>query len=220
MQLNLLRAVMAQVGDNKKSLQIQGQFGNVAIFSTHAVCMEEKPLFNILVASLSVEVPIESDGSIEIPDEPRKQAEATLETVVRLMAIDRQLTHSISSPMPFIGFTSEEPSVFEKLDGIKVNQSVVTAYQNANNAVGLFDGIDLMQLTDRLDGVALLAEALNSSSALGRYMQLIRLFERAFKLGPGGITMPLADFRRPSPFGINLAEVETWTAARALTVVC
>lgn len=217
MKLNLLRAVMAQVGSGDESVGVQARLGDVAIFSTRAVRMEGKPVSNILVASLPVELSIESDSSLEIPDEPRKQAEATPETAVRLMAIDRRLTHSLSSPLPFVGFSSEEPSALEQLDGIKVKHRVVTAYQNASNAVGLFAGIDPKQLFDRLDGVALLAEALNSSTALGRYMQLIRLLERAFKLGPGSITRPLAEFLKPSPFNISLAEVETWTAARALS---
>jgi hypothetical protein len=217
MKLNLLRAVMAQVGNGNEASRIHARLGDVTIFPTRAVRMEGKPVSNVLVASVPVEVAIESDGSIKIPDEPRKQAEATLETVVRLMAIDRQLTHALSSPLPFIGFASEEPSVLEQLDGIKIEHKVITALQNASNAVGLFDGIDLKQLFDRLDGVALLSEALNSSTALGRYMQLIRLLERAFKLGPGSITVPLAEFLKPSPFDISLAEVETWTAARALS---
>jgi hypothetical protein len=123
MKLNLLRAVLAQVGNGNESLGIQAQLGDTAIFTTRAVRMLEKHVSNVLVASVPVEVAVEADNSIEIPDEPRKQAEATLETVVRLMAIDRQLRHSLSSPIPFIGFSSEDPSNVDKMDGVTVNST-------------------------------------------------------------------------------------------------
>jgi hypothetical protein len=217
MNLNLLRAVLARVGNSNESLGIQAQLGDVVVFPTRSVRLQGESVSNLLIASLPVTVSLESDGSIEIPDEPRKLAEATLETAVRLMAIDRQEPHSLSSPLPFLGFASEDPSVLEQLDGVEVKNGVINVRPNARNALGLFDGIDPRLLMDRLDGVALLAEALNSSTALGRYMQLIRLLERAFKVGPSGITAPLAEFLKPSPFDIDLAEVETWTAARALS---
>ncbi len=81
------------------------------------------------------------------------------------------------------------------------------ARQGAVANLGLFSDIDPQVLFDRLDGVALLAEALNSPAPLGRYLQLMRLFERAFRRGPGRLTDPLVELLQPSLFNIEDAEV-------------
>jgi hypothetical protein len=59
-----------------------------------------------------------------------------------------------------------------------------------------------------------LAEALNNQAPIGRYLQLMRLFERAFATGPHELTQPLATLLGPCGQGFELAEVQQWTSAR------
>lgn len=71
-------------------------------------------------------------------------------------------------------------------------------------------------LAERLDGVALLTEALNHRNALGRYHELVRLFERAFHLGPYGLFASLVPFLTDSaaPHGFTEQEIHVWINAR------
>jgi hypothetical protein len=217
MDLYLLRAALVQIGQSEEGLGLRARLGDVTIYSTQSARIDQKLAGTIFVASSRVvtNIDLKSGEPITIPDEPRRKAEAALETTARLMAIDQQATHSLASPMPFIGFTCDDPAILVQLDGRIVLQRTMLAHQGATTNLGLFSDIDPQVLSDRLDGVALLAEALNTVAPLGRYLQLMRLFERAFRLGPGALTDPLANLLRPSPFNIDEAEVRSWTDARA-----
>jgi hypothetical protein len=215
--MDLLRAVVVRLGTNEETFGLNAKLGDVTVYTTQPVQLEGKPLEIVFVASIPVSVAGEPDAPLVIPEEARHKAEATLETVVRLIAIDRQITHSLSSPMPFIGLASDDLDIMSQLDGKTVSHSVTSTRQSAIVSLGLFSEIDPQILNDRLDGVALLSEALNSTTSLGRYMQLIRLFERAFKDSPWKLTKPLAELLAPSPFGIDEAEVTSWTSARDMS---
>lgn len=214
--MHLLRAAVVQLGNNEDTFGLNAQLGDVTVSSTQPVRVDGKPVGIVFIASIPVSITAAQEPLV-IPDEPRRKAEATLETVARLLAIDRQTSHALSSPMPFVGFESDDPQAMSRLDGLAVSQRVMSARQGAIVNLGLFSDIDPQVLSDRLDGVALLGEALNSHAPLGRYMQLIRLFERAFKLGPGSLTKPLAEVLRPSLLGIDETEVSSWTSARGFS---
>jgi hypothetical protein len=136
--------------------------------------------------------------------------------MARLLAIDRGVDHSLSSPMPYLGIVAEE-SVLRLLDGRPVRQSVTSTRPGVKSRLGLLNDIDPATILGRLDGVALLAEALNSSAPLGRYMHLIRLFERAFGLPAAKLVQPLTDLLRASQFGFEESEVRDWMSARPLS---
>jgi hypothetical protein len=67
----------------------------------------------------------------------------------------------------------------------------------------------LNDLLDRLDGVKLLNEVVAHDHATGRYRDLVRLFERAFKLPPAKLSGPVAAFLDPR-FGYTPDEVRVW----------
>lgn len=71
------------------------------------------------------------------------------------------------------------------------------------------DASVLNQLQDRLDGVKLLVEALAHSHATGRFHDLVRVFERGFKLRPNKLTDPMLAFLDPR-FGYTRVEVGDW----------
>ncbi len=55
-------------------------------------------------------------------------------------------------------------------------------------------GDGALRVGSRFDGVALLAEALSDAHPTGRFRELLRVFERAFTLGPHASIDPLAQF--------------------------
>src|SRR5258708_5246584 len=164
MDLYLLRAALVQIGQSEGGLGLQAQLGDVAIYSTQSARVDQKSVGSVFIASIKVAIDIDFERGepIAIPDEPRRHAEAALETTARFLAIDAQATHSLASPMPFIGFTCDDPAILAQLDGRVVSQRAMFARQSATTNLGLFSDIDPHVLSDRLDGVALLAEALTS----------------------------------------------------------
>jgi hypothetical protein len=64
-------------------------------------------------------------------------------------------------------------------------------------------------LADRLDGVALLAEALAHEHPTGRFHEYLRLFERAFARPARNLAEPLAEVLDPR-FGYTTGEIEHW----------
>jgi len=69
-------------------------------------------------------------------------------------------------------------------------------------------------LSDRLDGVALLAEMLSHTHSTGKYHELIRFFECAFQLSPTKMDKKLSQFLRKSGLGYDRDEVKTWLEIR------
>jgi hypothetical protein len=69
------------------------------------------------------------------------------------------------------------------------------------------------ELSDRFDGVALLAEAYAQAHALGRFRDLVRLFERAFALPAKLVWNPLLIFL-DDRYGYTSSEIGEWSRAR------
>jgi hypothetical protein len=71
----------------------------------------------------------------------------------------------------------------------------------------------LSQLGDRLDGVNLLAEALAQNTALGKFRDFIRLYERAFRTPAGKLSNLMLSFLNPR-FGYTTHEIDNWLDLR------
>jgi hypothetical protein len=87
---------------------------------------------------------------------------------------------------------------------------------SSSNRLDLLNNETLSALSDRQDGVALLAEGLSHSNALGRYHEFLRLFERAFGRKTGGLVASLVPFlsTEESPMGFTKREIHSWIEAR------
>jgi hypothetical protein len=211
----LMRSAVVAIGQPPAFFDLEVQLGPVTVATTRPVMVEGKPAGVLCVAYVPLSKPLVATlGKVVIPDEERQAAEFAIETTARLMALDFQSSHSVSSPMPFIGFWSDDAAALDALDGVGVDQPLVQTLQGARGRHDLLTPEVLSALSDRFDGVALLSEALNNPAPLGRYMQLMRLFERAFATGPHALTQPLATLLGPCGEGFELAEVQGWTDAR------
>ncbi|MCA1604159.1 MAG: hypothetical protein LC775_01440, partial [Acidobacteria bacterium] len=72
---------------------------------------------------------------------------------------------------------SEDADNLAQLEGRVLPLKSMAARDTVESPTKILETVGIDAFGDRLEGVALLAEALNSSSPLGRYSQLIRLFE-------------------------------------------
>jgi hypothetical protein len=146
-----------------------------------------------------------------VPEDPLKLTEALIETSANLVAISERCKRSIQSPMPSVAFLPEDQEAREWLD------STNGVLRNRSGGVVSTGGpsIDIdttLQLSsDRPDGVALLAEALAHEHPTGMFHEIMRLFERAFRLGPYKLVQPLAEFLAGADnMNYTSSEVERW----------
>ena len=69
-------------------------------------------------------------------------------------------------------------------------------------------------LSDRSEGLALLAEVLSSEHPVARYRELIRLFENAFARPIAQVEKKLAQFLKGADLGYSSNEVQKWIQLR------
>ena len=127
---------------------------------------------------LSKLLALDEIGRIVIPDEEKVKCEFAIESIADILSVFRSSQRSILSPAPCmaIEFESEDERNFLKsTQGIKVNQK---QYSTTRFTFPL-EPHYLNAITDRLGGVALLAEVKTESEA-GQYRDLVRFFEFAF----------------------------------------
>jgi len=159
---------------------------------------------------LAHEPDLTPEQGIIVPSEPRKELEISIESAANLIAVLESCKRSISSPSPYVAFLPEDDKSREWLHrtkGIIYNMQSIPFIQSRIKP----DEKVLAILKDRMDGVALLSEALSHTHATGRFHEFLRLFERAFKLGPYKLIIPLARFLLGARNqGFTKTEIEAW----------
>jgi hypothetical protein len=171
-------------------------------------------IFVTAVADLSERPKVNEDGLVIVPEGPLKLAETMIETSAHLVAISERCKRYIMSPMPSVAFFPEDQETREWL-----NSTNGILRSKAGGVVGSsgfsIDSDTTIKLSlDRSDGVALLAEALAHEHPTGMFHELVRLFERAFRLGPSALVQPLAEFLAGADsMNHTSSEVERWLIA-------
>jgi hypothetical protein len=172
---------------------------------------DEDDRTRMLVSASQVLVyrPKVSDNEVIVPDRQRAAAESAIEVAADLIAVSQGRRRKVSSPWP--------PAVFEATGGAGrswLEERSGIKHDRLKRRLLISETIDLDEsglnaLQDRLDGVKLLNEVLAQDHATGRFRDLIRLFERAFKLKPRELTDPVAAFLDRS-LGYTPDEVREW----------
>jgi hypothetical protein len=153
---------------------------------------------------------VKDDGGVIVPERERREAETAIETAVNLVAISQGTRSSISSPTPAAALLADGDDGREWLAAA----SYLDLRPPGNGRpqpswkIELSDEIQA-GLADRLDGVALLAEALGHGHPTGRFHEYLRLFERAFASPTRNLAEPLAEVLDPR-FGYTIEEIEHW----------
>lgn len=157
---------------------------------------------------------VDAERKISIPDAALRAAETLIEKVANLLAVNNQRGRALSSPHPCAYLVAENDDEERWLTGIDSVRADPTGSGSPRGGLGETTADLSGSIADRWDGVALLAEALSHTHATGELHELIRVFERAFRSGPGALIEPLARFLEGSPFGYSQAEVARWIDLR------
>jgi hypothetical protein len=153
-------------------------------------------------------------GMIVIATATARQAENAIEHLADLAAIATSSRRTITSTVPcagFTGVTSQDREWLASCSGLlqppRHLQLVPVSLQITDPAI--------LALIDRRDGAQLLAEALADTHDTGRFREMARFFERAFRLQPAALVTPLASFlSHYDTLQYTRDEVERWHVLR------
>jgi hypothetical protein len=153
-----------------------------------------------------------SEGGVVVPERERQTARLALETAANIASLGLGCRRELSSPNPYVAFEAqsdeeqvwlaESSELHGGLEGVS-NQSI-------QHRLDLESEEQLSSLSDRWDGVALLSEAITATRATGRFIDFMRLFERAFRMSAPRLEEPLVAFL-DQRFCYSSDEVHHWT---------
>ncbi len=210
--MNLVRlAVLALSDSSEEEWNWKTETNGVEV-NTQRIGEAKGPVQVLITAEVPVTSPLSrtNSGHIEIDAKALRRCEGAIEEVADLAAIARRAGRRLSSPSPEVAFSEvmeEERSWLDASSGI---------YRPGEYRGSLRWQIDLAggvlgHLSDRPDGVVLLAEALSIDHATARFRELLRIFERSFRLSPYRLVEPVADFLTFfDVFQYDKAETKHW----------
>jgi hypothetical protein len=152
------------------------------------------------------------EGLVVVPERERHTARVSLETAANIASLGLGCRRELSSPNPYVAFeaqSDEERAWLAESAGLHGGLEGV-CNQSITHKLDMESEEQLSSLSDRWDGVALLSEATTATRATGRFIDFMRLFERAFRTPAPRLEEPLVAFldRR---FRYSTDEVHHWT---------
>jgi hypothetical protein len=157
------------------------------------------------------DLPALSDDNLSIvPDEPRRLSEAAIEAYANTVAVLERCHRSISSPANCVGFLpgdEEARAWLRTVDGISAEGSSIV-WIRPRVDIGFSASTDAMR--DRLDGLALMVEALSHRHPSGSFHEYVRFFERAFTRSSSLLVEPLTRFLEGAGMLYTGEEVRNW----------
>lgn len=157
---------------------------------------------------------LDEEKRVLIPLEARERCENAIESAANLVSVLEGCGRSILSPSPCLALEYEstvERQFLEASAGIKTE--VLSSEAGVRLPIPRDDQSLLQTLSDRQNGVALLAEAYSGGGESSKYSNFIRFFELAFKMSPSKLGRKLTQFLAPS-MGYTRQEVEEWLSLR------
>jgi hypothetical protein len=154
-----------------------------------------------------------ADAAIVVPDQPRQRAELAIQQAADLLSVNVGAGRSIRSPFPLIAFQAQNDAGARWLgDARSIDFSGAQDQDRTLWLVRLHPDVKA-DLSDRRDGVSLLAEALSQVHPSGQVHDYMRLFERAFASAAGKLPSLLADFL-DEEFRCDRQETKHWVKTR------
>jgi hypothetical protein len=154
------------------------------------------------------------DNTIIIPGNVLNILDHSIENAIDLVSVSEFSSRSIMAPRKSIAFVANTKKAKDWLantNGYHMNRSTNIAIDS--HASIRIEAEIIAKLTDRIDGIKLIADALSQQAATGRFATYVRLFERAFALSFGLIKDPLNDFLDDT-YGYTTSEMEKWDDLR------
>ena len=212
--MKLLRFAMLQFQTDQPIDNLAVEIGGIQIEMSSVESNEEKNKTFLAIAKISLsELPVkDKENKLIIDNDIRKKCELGITVLANLLSVFNACSKAIYSPYPCAALEFENDVENEYLQS---SAGIFVEEKRDNGALQLieFKPELISQLTDRLDGVALLSEHYCSSEA-GKYKELVRYFELAFKLPFVQIDKKLYQFLKPTPFGYSREEIKEWISFR------
>ena len=158
---------------------------------------------------------VAAGGLLVVPERERARLEKTIEYVANMVAVTEACSRSITSPYPCVALRAGDDATREWLNNLGgiLGASRLREIPAFSSPISLSETGLQNILGARRDGVALLAEAYAQGHGLGRYRDLIRLFERAFALPASKVGPALTAFL-DARYGYTEHEVAVWLTIR------
>ena len=157
---------------------------------------------------------LDEKGRILIPPEVREPCEEAIEHSANLISVLQGCSRSIMSPVPCVGLESEgehEAKFLRSSEGIKTKPAWSEIGQRFH--IPRDNAQAIASLSDRMNGVALLAEAYSGGGESSKYRDFVRFFELAFGLSSSKVSKKLANFLAPA-MRCTRNEVQGWMDLR------
>ena len=150
------------------------------------------------------------DGLILVPEAERRRLEQSIERFADLLAVARRAKRRIFSAVPEAALRDLSKQDREWLGSVYGFAIIGVNRIHVDSSVPLSD-LPVAALTDRPDGVTLLAEAVSSDHETGQFRELCRVLERAFACGPFSLVDPVTSFLQHfTELDYQRGEVDHW----------
>jgi hypothetical protein len=168
----------------------------------------------LMMATLEAGEPrINRDNLVMLNEEARLRAEAAIMEYGDLLAVTCGCRRVFRSPKPCLALEGSNESE-QKL--LRRSSGIAAPFPMRPRAIQLPElkpgSAGKIPVADRMDGLALLADALSEDGAVGQVHNFFRLFERAFAKGPGDCIEPILSFLKSSPSKLSWTheEISDW----------
>ena len=135
----------------------------------------------------------DADGFVEVPEDARRRAETALQVTANVLSVATRASRALSSPSLPVAFRAQDSDERDWLG----RHTGITEVQRGRSLPSFGVRLEerhLVALADRLEGAALVAEALANAHLTGRFHELVRLFELAFAENGNRLVFHVADF--------------------------
>lgn len=201
----------------QKADDITGEAEPAQVGPTVAWPYEHEAATVLLMAMTPIEAPglVQLSGdSITIPADLRHSAERALQEYADMLAVVNQCKRSVRSPRPCVILEPQNDEERDLLSRAERLEASPSNHPTNPRLLGPTAWGPLLyeHLSDRMDGLGLLADALAAETTVGRARELFRLFERAFRRGPADCVTPLFQFllRWRETLGFTREEIAHW----------
>ena len=212
--MKFLRFALLQLRTSQEIDDLAGEIDGVRVDLKSVESDDEKSKAFLATATISLsEFPkTDEKGKLLIDDRIRRKCEHGICMLANLLSVFNACSKSIYSPYPCVAVEYENENEMAYLQ----SSSGFFVIERRDNGAYMpieFKPEYVSQLTDRLDGVTLLSEHYSSSES-GKYRELVRYFELAFKMAFVQIEKKLFQFLRGSTYGYTRHEIKEWIGLR------
>ena len=179
--MRLLRFAIANFRSQSPIKSGATRIGDVDVTIAEGQGADKKDRFFLVTANAILKALPEKDyaGRILVPSDERESCEFAIDAICNIVSTFHGCSRSILSPIPCVAFECEDTNERKYLDESRGILAAHKGDSGVRSAIPMEANL-LTSVSDRLIGVALLAEAYAGSES-GRYREFVRFFELAFR---------------------------------------